>query len=162
MGDFGSTRWNDHPKARTVENCFCVSTSCPREHLLNKHAGVMRPDPISRWVIRCFDSGREVLFEVRAQEGVQPVLQMTLSAVGGRLADGSEQTIAFVSTRPHLGGIRWWFQCPSCSRRASFLYLPPRSTRFACRVCCHLTFRSSQESHPIDINASLHRFYERC
>jgi putative DNA primase/helicase len=45
----------------------------------------------------------------------------------------------------------------SCNRRRAFLYLPPKASHFGCRLCHHLTYRSSQESHLIDINAQLQR-----
>jgi len=54
-------------------------------------------------------------------------------------------------TRPHLGGVRWWFTCllvngpAPCRRRVSKLYL--RGQYFGCRHCHRLTFRSCQEAH---------------
>ena len=61
--------------------------------------------------------------------------------------------IVFVTrTRPHLGGLRWWFTCPliragvPCQRRVSKLYLPPGARLFGCRDCHNLTYISCQES----------------
>jgi hypothetical protein len=41
------------------------------------------------------------------------------------------------TTRPHLGGQRWWFRCPYTSRRAMKLYLFPSSEKFCCRTALH-------------------------
>ncbi len=59
--------------------------------------------------------------------------------------------IRLQTTRPHLGGIRWWMICPlikagtPCNRRVSKLHL--RHQYFGCRACHELTYRSSQEAH---------------
>ena len=163
MGGDNSTRWNDHRKARTVENCTSVSTVNPRDHQLPKHVGVIRPDKVSRWVIRCYLADtRDALFQILAPENEPPVLRITLSVDGGNVLDGCTHTIAYINTKPHLGGDRWWFCCPLCSRRVSYLYLPSETSRFACRLCQSLTYRSSQNSHPGDPLASLQSFYDRC
>jgi hypothetical protein len=44
------------------------------------------------------------------------------------LRDGAEleidDKIYLATTRPHLGGLRWWFVCPRSNRRVRKLYLP--------------------------------------
>lgn len=49
---------------------------------------------------------------------------------------GDARTVAYCihleTTRPHLGGLRWWFRCPVSGRRARKLYLYPGLERF-----CH-------------------------
>jgi hypothetical protein len=54
--------------------------------------------------------------------------------------------ISLVSTIPHYGGRRWWFQCPRMQLRTSKLYLPPGASHFASRQAHDLTYRSCQES----------------
>lgn len=44
-----------------------------------------------------------------------------------------------------FGGVRWWFQCPRCSRRVRALYLPPGGRVFSCRTCHGLTYESVQK-----------------
>lgn len=62
-----------------------------------------------------------------------------------------EYIIPIITTRPHLGGTRYWFRCPvvrdgkRCGRRVRKLYLPPGLNVFGCRDCYHLTYRSVQE-----------------
>ena len=165
MGGLGSGRWEWHGKARTVENCVCISTIRPRDQMTN-HIGVIKPTGGNSWVIRCcLDSATNGLFEIIAREGEPPMLRVTLSAVGGGMADGRSHNITFTGAKPHLGGTRWWFVCPLCDRRMSALYLPPNASRFACRLCYGLSYRSSQQSHVvpalISVDAAIRRTQEQ-
>jgi hypothetical protein len=60
--------------------------------------------------------------------------------------------VRLVSTRPHYGGLRWWFICPLVRRdggpprRVAKLYLPPGGRYFGSRVGHGLTYLSCQES----------------
>ena len=60
------------------------------------------------------------------------------------------QPMLLTATRPHLGGRRWWFECPHavdgrpCGRRCRILYATG-SGGWACRVCLGLTYRTRQE-----------------
>jgi len=64
--------------------------------------------------------------------------------------------IRLQTTRPHLGGVRWWFTCPlivdgvACERRVAKLYLPPNDRHFGCRICHDLTYRSCQQAHQLE------------
>ena len=54
--------------------------------------------------------------------------------------------VALEASRPHFGGMRWWFRCPlpvngqPCGRRVKKLHLA-RGV-FGCRQCGDLTYRS--------------------
>jgi len=58
--------------------------------------------------------------------------------------------VPIATTRPHLGGRRFWFRCPvvrdgkPCGKLARRLYLPPEGQVFACRDCHNLTYESVQ------------------
>ena len=60
--------------------------------------------------------------------------------------------VQLVTTRPHYGGLRWWFLCPLVrpdggpSRRVGKLYLPPGACYFGSREGYRLTYTSCQES----------------
>ncbi len=54
--------------------------------------------------------------------------------------------VRLTTTRPHYGGLRWWFVCPSSGRRAAKLYLPPGGDIFASRKAYGLVYHSQQES----------------
>jgi hypothetical protein len=58
----------------------------------------------------------------------------------------AEQQIPLRHTTPNYPGIRWWFLCPRCNRRASLLYKPSNSRCFFCRCCHDLTYESAQTS----------------
>src|ERR1700752_756039 len=56
------------------------------------------------------------------------------------------QRESLVKTRPNLGGARWWFLCPKCSKRVSRLHRPVGRLEFFCRHCHDLTYESAQVS----------------
>jgi hypothetical protein len=72
-------------------------------------------------------------------------LAYALTATGERV----DYRIRLTTTRPHFGGLRWWFVCPltvnggACGRRVGKLYLKGRY--FGCRRCQNLTYTSCQE-----------------
>jgi len=39
-----------------------------------------------------------------------------------------------------FGGIRYWFKCPLCKRRAGNLYVHPISSNLGCRTCLGLEY----------------------
>jgi hypothetical protein len=59
--------------------------------------------------------------------------------------------VGLETTRPHFGGLRWWFRCPlsvnglPCGRRVGKLYLPPCGHYYGCRHCHRLTYTSCQQ-----------------
>jgi hypothetical protein len=61
--------------------------------------------------------------------------------------------IPLTTTRPHLGGRRFWFRCPIvrdgrlCNRRVRKLHLPPGQQVFGCSDCYDLTYKSAQQHH---------------
>ena len=63
-------------------------------------------------------------------------------------------SVRLVTTKPHFGGLRWWFECPFvdssivCRRRVGILYLKPGDRRIGCRQCHRLTYRSTQQHDP--------------
>jgi hypothetical protein len=65
-----------------------------------------------------------------------------------------ECIIRLTPTRPHLGGLRFWFCCPvrkngkECGRRVRKLFLPPGAQTLGCRSCYNLTYRSAQTHDP--------------
>lgn len=73
------------------------------------------------------------------------------SAGAGELAIelqcGSERRrtrLVLTTTTPNFGGVRFWFQCPRCSRRARTLFVTEQELEPACRSCHGLQYRSAQ------------------
>jgi len=56
-----------------------------------------------------------------------------------------DDKIHLAATRPHFGGRRWWFLCPSTNRRLRKLYLPPGRRRFRSLQAYRLINASQQE-----------------
>ena len=67
-----------------------------------------------------------------------------------RTGESINQDIGLTTSPLPWGGIRWSFYCPYCGRVCRKIYLPPGASRFACRLCYRLTYRSSQEAHQWD------------
>jgi hypothetical protein len=153
MGGSGSGRWKYHEKKRTTEECWALDVGALPRDLLDGEtaAGVLRALRLDGRT-----SGLHVRWTLQLG-GETPVL--TLSYRTCRRAEGRELTerVCLLATKPHFGGVRWWFACPfssqgreRCGRRVGKLYLPPGELRFGCRRCYVLTYRSSQESHRYD------------
>jgi hypothetical protein len=49
--------------------------------------------------------------------------------------------IGFKTTNTGFGGIRHWFECPICGRRAGVLFAHPVSQKIGCRLCLGLEYR---------------------
>ena len=61
-----------------------------------------------------------------------------------------KEEIPLQNTRPHIGGLRFWFTCPNCNRRVRTLHCPHGAQYFRCRTCYDLTYQSCQDSHKYD------------
>jgi len=75
-------------------------------------------------------------------------------SVNGPVGAGSGCVVSLTTTRPHLGGWRWWFACPVplpegdgvCGRRSRILYMRPGDQQPGGRLCLRLTYASRQRS----------------
>ncbi len=144
MGGYGSSRWGCHTKKRTVEDGLSLDVGkLVRDGILNSsetYGGSLTWRSTRSGEVRgsvSFDRrrvGDELLFIVR----------YTVTRRNGEKVD-VENRIPCETTPLHFGGVRWWFRCPSCGRRAGKLHLPPSALRFACRTCHDLAYTSSQE-----------------
>jgi hypothetical protein len=54
--------------------------------------------------------------------------------------------VSLTTTRPHFGGIRWWFVCPVTGVRAFKLLLPSGNDQFASRQAFVFAYRSQNET----------------
>jgi hypothetical protein len=57
-------------------------------------------------------------------------------------ADGGQTRVRvnLTTTKPHFGGVRYWYVCPHCGRRSAKLYATNRERTVACRVCLRLVY----------------------
>jgi hypothetical protein len=68
-----------------------------------------------------------------------------------------------VTTAPHLGGVRYWWQCPQCWRRCRVIYAYPAKgrERFMCRRCQRLRYYSHTESRADRLLRKSRKLYRR-
>lgn len=59
---------------------------------------------------------------------------------------GREQHVPLTTSQGTLGGLRWWFECPSCSGRCAKLYKPQGHPGYACRKCSRIAYACQRES----------------
>lgn len=152
MGGFGSGRWNNYSKKRTVEDCWMIDlASFPLNGpdtqptcgvlMATKFNSAGIPLPVHYTFV---EEDEEALY-----------LDLTYPVERGSPEDAKEH-IKLLSTPPNYGGLRWFLSCPfttegeRCANRVGKLYLPPGERRFGCRECHDLTYRSSQENHKYD------------
>jgi hypothetical protein len=145
MGGYGSGR---RPQGKTVGECGCLELSsllkrCRREGIT---AG-----RVTWFNTATAESGVSIDFHLEAGH-LGPLLRVSYGVDGKTI----EQPVALQTSRPHLGGERWWMTCPSavdgrpCRRRVAKLYLSPGASLFACRICHKLTYPSCRASHRWD------------
>lgn len=76
---------------------------------------------------------QEAIFKLELGETAGRV-ELTYAAGPPGQWEPASDSIALEATRPHYGGIRWWFRCGITGRRASKLYLFPGERRFCHRM----------------------------
>jgi len=126
VGGIGSTRWGEHDRKTTVEECQALRVSSFRgfEHRVG-------------WL--CWRSGTRSLYRMGPDD--RSVFLALPSTTGTR---PDVLIVPLTVSYPHFGGTRWWFRCPVCRRRVAVLYRPPRVKQLACRHCHDLTYESAQ------------------
>lgn len=142
MGGSGSSRWGwAHRRKVTVDKCPDLHAGDLRARR-TIGANVHEADLIE-WVLL---DGRTLLMEMVVDTGDDTgALQLRYPVGKQTLSD----RIELVTTATQFGGRRWWFSCPRCGRRCGVLYLPPGLTRWACRTCHDLAYRTSQEHNKV-------------
>lgn len=151
MGGYGSTRWGLHDKKATVDNSIRLSVkdimrAIPKPIIEAQHSW----DSMLSW--RRADVTTYVMkYALEWSETDTPYLILSYSPrfVNG-VAHWKNETVDLQFTPCAYGGRRYWFTCPRCDRRAGCLYISPRDSRWACRICHKLTYKSAQTAHEGD------------
>lgn len=86
-----------------------------------------------RWTFRSHESS--ITYIVQPSQGVRLVYQSK--------GLDYDYLVRVVTTAPNYGGKRYWWLCPSCSRRVRILY---GGSHFLCRKCKNLTYESCQQN----------------
>lgn len=50
--------------------------------------------------------------------------------------------VTLTTSKTGFGGLRYWFKCPSCSKRVGTLFVHPIASKIGCRSCLALEYRS--------------------
>ena len=106
-------------KKMTIEECECLNISTIIYHLKYDR-------PSSR---------RSITDELKS---------LSEKSLSNEFCGMPDFCLRFTTTKCHLGGVRYWFLCPSCSKRVGKLYAPLSADEFKCRYCHNLTYKSTQ------------------
>lgn len=123
-------------KKTTVESCLKLKANAYRQAFSQRFSM-----GTTQWV----GTEHNIGFQTRNENG-EISLRLSYSqknAVSGELTN-FDYTIRVSATDCYFGGVRYWFFCPSCDRRASNLY--QKGTHFACRTCHNLTYSARQDN----------------
>ena len=152
MGGFGSGRWRGHIRKVTVEECLVLEVAeLARDNIIGRHG-----DSVLTFEWEWPSAEEKVVsvgYAIELAEDGRPTFRLRYSVGRGGSQQYVDLHILLQTTRPHFGGVCWWFTCPiesagqPCNRRIRILYLPRGSDYFGCRACHGLTYQSSQECH---------------
>jgi hypothetical protein len=147
MGGSGSG-WHRGRKI-AVENCIVLDSAEMAARCFDLPDDALR----SRKVHGISPTGLH--FMTMGTERKNPAVRInSLAGYGSELI--LEQMIRFLSAGSHVYDLRWWFSCPQCGRRVRKLYLPRKpESKFACRNCHKLTYRTVQRHQKIRVPAIL-------
>jgi hypothetical protein len=151
MGGMGSGHWYRYDSKRTVESCISIdSRKLARGGKIQPGCRIVGS---LRWTHSSTgeDAG-SMGYTIEADLDGTGVMHLryTHTPFNGE-PEKLDFPVHLETTRPHLGGLRWWFICPlvvngrPCQRRVAKLYGNGRY--FGCRTCKGLAYRSSQEAH---------------
>ena len=147
MGGSGSTRWRWYTPKSTVERCIRLSVT-----------DLMRKIPPSIIEKRSEWSGRMkwlrgdvTTYSIDFTADWSDDNPLLLLSYAPSYENGQfrwkTQPVELQTTPCRYGGVRYWFSCPRCDRRCGCLYIAPRDSRWACRKCHDLTYKSAQTAH---------------
>lgn len=128
-------------KKTKVENCCSINISLLKIH------GCLKPHTSKSGEIKWFRGSKErenVNYEVSTHGKYIRFLYKIQIGPTGEDWHNKDCKIQLTTTPCHFGGVRYWFNCKFCNRRAGVLYLEG-SSEFTCRHCINLTYQSRNE-----------------
>src|SRR5262245_5650109 len=112
--------------------------------------GAIRPGEHRPCAMRTefYDYDIDVKFESRAGDHWDSWLRLRYSMADYWTGEDLEidDKIYLATTRPHFGGLRWWFICPRRNIRVRKLYLPLGGRHFWSRRAYRLDYGSQRET----------------
>jgi hypothetical protein len=150
MGGYGSTRWRTYTAKPTAEESLRMDIA---EMIRRGWLNITRASSWGwlKWTsVHTGEERASIMFDVVLRgDGGLLTLHYTFTPWRG-LAEHIALPIRLSVTYPYFGGVRYWMHCPACGRRCGTLYKPPGASRWKCRLCHHVTYRSAQEAHKYD------------
>jgi hypothetical protein len=155
MGGLGSGCWerDDDDKKTAVAECYTIDVNeLAKDGKLRVGAA-----GVTQWEDQDGEDRFSVAFSTVCLYGGERILELSYRWDDPWDEEDSEDILLQVrlqKTRPHLGGVRWWFTCPlvvngnPCNRRVAKLYLPDDARYFGCRHCHGLVYR--REPDPLE------------
>jgi hypothetical protein len=149
MGGFNSGRWHWYTPRTTVESTYSLSVG-KLIRLLSDRDALTHIAQSERSVTYSWYQGERKTGSIGVSfcnfTGNSPHFLLTYAVN----STNKTERVYLNSTAQNLGGSRWWFTCPDCSRRCGSIYLSGSCAHFACRVCHRLTYSSVQTAHNYD------------
>jgi ribosomal protein L37AE/L43A len=135
MGGYGSGQWYRWNSKPTEDNFHILSISRLVEqgavknniHRTGKWQWLIDNAPVSN-----------IDYEVNTRDGNRFFRAVYCTVETDKHYDFK---IPLCTTNPHYGGVRWWFNCPNCSKRVGKLY---NSGIYACRTCVGMAYESQR------------------
>jgi hypothetical protein len=141
MGGFGSGRRGGRP---TVESAFRIDIDVLRRH------GMIRLGSRDGCVMHFsgYYDDLDVKCEVHIEGPWNSWIRLKYDMIDYRTDEPLEidDKIALATSRPPLGGLRWWFVCPRLNRRVRKLCLPLGGRHFWSRRAYRLAYASQRET----------------
>ena len=153
MGGLNSTRWGEYLRKLTVEECLCLDVN-----MLVKDGFIQlgyRESGVLIWTNQILKIDlAKCDIEADSVDTDDSCINLDYQTGAGNHIN---EDIFLIATVPNYGGIRWWFECPDCGRKAVKLYMGHKPY-FKCRKCLNLTYNSCQNSRsPHDLWEQLAR-----
>lgn len=91
------------------------------------------------------DFGKNILVENCQKIRIEEFLKICRIELKRAILNSEIETmglnIAITTSQTCFNGIRFWFVCPLCDKRAGVLFSHPITAKFGCRTCLGLEYR---------------------
>jgi hypothetical protein len=142
MGEFGSGRYGGRSTVESaprldIDSMMCWAAIRPGSH----RVGGMR-------LHQLYGDDIDVKFESLVGDPWNSWLCLRYSMADYRSGEEFkiDDKVYLAPTRPHFGGLRWWFVCPHLIRRVRQLYLPLGGRHFWSRRAYELAYASQRQT----------------
>jgi len=137
MGGYGSGRSGGRP---TIEACGSYSLNINAFIRGGLRSGILGSSRIK------FGDGFEVAITIDCRSEWQPFFELEHYSYREGEEDLVRYRVGLQWTRPHFGGVRWWFVCPRMQDRCGKLFLPRGARYFWSRDAYRLKYQSQRET----------------